>query len=80
MKTHSVYLFKQVTADSRVVFARWSPTIARNRIKPFHPTDDQNAIDYLEYFGWPVIVQFEDPRLIPALPFETIEVDDDASA
>jgi hypothetical protein len=79
MKKHSVYLFKQVTADHRVVIARWSPTVQRNKIKPFHPTDDENAIQYLEYFGWPVIAQFEDPRLIPALPFEEIEVEDDGS-
>jgi hypothetical protein len=79
MKKHLVYLFKQVTADHRVVIARWSPTITRNRIRPFHSQDDQSAIDYLNYFGWPVIEQFAEPLLIPALPFESIEVEDDVS-
>jgi hypothetical protein len=78
MKTHRVYLFKQVFSDGREMIARWSPTISRKHIKPFHPKDDPQAIDYLEYYGYPVIDQFGDPRLIPSMHFEIVGVDDDA--
>jgi hypothetical protein len=74
---HKIYLFKQVFEDGREMIARWSPTIDRRYIKPFHPQSDQNAINYLNYFGWPEIKSGEDPRLMPVHPFEEMEIHDD---
>ena len=60
------------------MIARWSPTIDRRHIKPFHSQSDELADAYLEYYGFPEIEAGEEPRLIPALPFEVIGVNDDA--